>query len=105
MLDQLGDAQHQLASGHAHGSGNAPAVVLLGSPRVDDDQILAGVDALLQLVGPDLWGLVGVKHLLAEDLALDIEALHHGAPPRAPTLKPTLEDARVRVTHGSQRRD
>src|SRR2546425_11482202 len=102
--DQLGDADDQLAARDAPGAGDTTARVLLGRPRVDDDQVVTALDPLLELVGRELRRLALVQGALTEDFARHVDALDERTLFRAPGGEATGEDPHVGVAHLSERR-
>src|SRR4029453_9857097 len=54
----VGDAQGQLAAGHAAAAGDAEAPELLGRAGIEDDELLAALDAHGQILRLDLGDMV-----------------------------------------------
>src|SRR5439155_1385154 len=101
--DQLGDAEDQLAARDAPGAGERAPRILLGRPRVDDDQVVATLDPLPELVGRELRRLALVQGALAEDFARHVDALDERTPFRAPGGEAAGEDPHVGVAHLTER--
>src|SRR5207245_1918072 len=102
--DQLGEAEDQRAARDAPGAGERAPRILRGRPRVDDDQVVATLDPLPELVGRELRRLALVQGALAEDFARHVDALDERTPFRAPGGEAAGEDPHVGVTHLTERR-
>src|SRR5206468_100830 len=99
VLGDVGDPQRQLASGHATAAGDAEAAELLGRARVENDQLLALLDARRQLLRLDLGDVVDHLDLLPEILARYVHSPLGGETVGDPSIDPALEEGHPAVAH------
>ena len=103
FLGDVGDSQRKLRPGHAAPTGDAQPLVLLRRARIQDDDLLAAVYALLKLHRIDLRHMMHDLHLLAEVLARHIHAPLRRVLLRNPAVDPPVQHRHIRITQPFQR--
>jgi hypothetical protein len=102
-LGDVGDAQRQLAPGHAAAAGDTEAPELFGGTRIEDDELLALLDARREILALDLRDVVNHLDLLAEVLAGDVHPPLGLEPVGDPAVDPAVEHRHLAVAQTLQR--
>ena len=103
VAGDVGDAQSQLAAGYAAAAGDAEATELLGRTRIENDELLAALDALRKILGLALGNVVDDLHLLAEVLAGDVHAPLGRKPVGDPAVDAAVEHRDLAVAQPLER--
>ena len=98
----VGDAQRQLAPGHAAAAGDAEAPELLGRARIEDDELLALLDARREVLALDLGHVVDHLDLLAEVLARNVHPPLGLESVRDPAVDSAVEHRDLAIAHALQ---
>ena len=102
VLGDVGDAQRQLAPGHAAAAGDTEAPELFGGARIEDDELLALLDARREILALDLRDVVNHLDLLAEVLARDVHPPLGLEPVGDPAVDPAVEHRHLAVAQTLQ---
>ena len=95
----VGDPQRQLGAGHTAAAGDAESPVFLGRAGVEDDQLVAALDPLVQVVGADFRYVVYDFDALAEVLRGYVDAPLGGQVEAGPAIHAAGEPGDVAVAH------
>ena len=99
----VGDAESELAARHAAAGGDAEAPELLGGAAVEDDELLALLHPLGEILRLDLGNVVHRLDLLTEILARHVASPLRGEPVGHPAIDAAVEHRHVTVPHALRR--
>src|SRR5262249_31159617 len=103
VFSDVRDAQGQLAAGHAATARDAEATKLLGRARVENNELLAVLDAHGQILGLDLGDVVDDFNFLAEVLAGNVHAPLGRQPVGDPAVDAAVEHRDLAIAEPLQR--
>ena len=93
----VGDPQRQLGAGHTAAAGDAESPVFLGRAGVEDDQLVAALDPLVQVVGGDFRYVVYDFDALAEVLGRYVDAPLGGQVEAGPAIHAAGEPGDIAI--------
>ena len=99
VFGDVGNAQGQLATGHASAAGDAEPLVLLWGPCVQDNQLIAALDAFVQFGCFDLRDVMLNLHPFPEVLADHVAAPLGGKALGRPLVDAMVQDRNVVEAH------
>ena len=92
-------AVHQLGAGTVERAGNAHVAEFADRPAVDDQNILTGIEAALQLGGGDVGRAAAMLDQLAERLARHVDAGEQLEPGGCPGAAAARHDGDIVIPH------